>query len=242
MRARGFARLAAVTAMWMSPLPGLAQTAAMEQGVGGYTGTDDTTLYQNRVDNSNGGFGFVFAGVTQDASPRRALVRFDLSAIPATAVIQSVELRLSVDRSRPGTETHTLHRVTAAWGEGAVNSGEPGGLGAAATAGDATWNARLFGSASWATPGGDFAPTTSAVTVVDIEGTTATFTGAAMILDVQAWADGTVANHGWILRGNEVGVHNAKRFHSSEGVPGLRPRLTVTYTDPAAVRGWEAYE
>ena len=59
------------------------------QGVGGYTGTDDTTLYQNRVDNSNGGFGFGFAGVTQDASPRRARRRVKNSWVRSRAASSS---------------------------------------------------------------------------------------------------------------------------------------------------------
>lgn len=223
-----------------SALPLSATTITLQEGVGGYNGTSDTTIYQNHADNSDGGGFFIYAGVTQDNSPRRALIRFDVSAIPSNATIQSAQLTLCVDRSRPSTQNYTLSRVTSDWGEGTVDAGDPGGFGAAASAGDATWKARHFGVSLWTTAGGDYS-TTSVTTLVDIQNTTATFASAGMAADVQAWVVSPSTNFGWLLKGNELSVWNSRRFVSSEGTVGLRPTLTIGYTTSSRVEEWPFY-
>lgn len=220
-----------------------AQSVVLENGVNGYLGCSDTSLYEDRADNSNGGFEFVFSGKTLTNFTRRALLRFELgTALPAGAQITSVSLRMVVDQSRPATETHTLHRVTSNWTEGITNSGEPGGLGIAANAGDATWTHRNWNTLPWSTAGGDYVATASGDGQVMTSGTVSWFSGAGMVADVQAWSDGTQPNFGWILRGNESSLHNAKRLVSSEGYPGFRPQLHVHYIGSAGVNGWRLYE
>ena len=54
----------------------------------------DSTIYQDNVGNSNGGGEFFFAGQNGGASPRRGLIQFDLSAIPAGSVITGVTFDL----------------------------------------------------------------------------------------------------------------------------------------------------
>lgn len=218
-----------------------ADTIVLEDGVNSYSGTSDNSIFQNRTNNTGGSFEYLFAGVTQDASPRRALIRFDLSGIPAGATITSASLRLSVERSRPGIQPYSLHRLTASWGEGATTTTDPGGLGEPASTGDATWTARHFATSDWITSGGDYLSTASAAAMVDVAPSTATLTGAGLIADIQGMVNGSATNHGWILIGNEAGVHNAKRFYSREGLAGMRPRLTVDYT-PAPARVEDALE
>ena len=58
--------------------------------------------------------------------------------------------------------------------------------------------------------------------------------GDALAVDVQGWVDDCGAsNFGWVMIGNEGALHTAKRFGSSEGVPGEAPVLTVEFTPPA---------
>src|SRR3954469_14687626 len=119
----------------------------------------DTTLIETQPNNNNGGQLFFSAGTTQNYPRVRGLVRFDLSALPAGAVINSVTLTLEMTKQpRDGYNSSTLgmHRMLQAWGEGDKVMADPlsPGLGAPATAGEATWNDRLFGSQPWAAPGG----------------------------------------------------------------------------------------
>lgn len=218
-----------------------AATLVIEEGLNGYTGTSDNTIYQDRVDNTNGRHEWIYAGVTRVSSIRRGLIKFDLTAVPAGAAVQNASLTLHVDRSRPFDDTYSLHRLTASWGEGNVNSGDPGGLGALAIAGDATWNARHHNQQPWATAGGDFSATVSALTVFSTTGTSATFSSAGMAADIQAWLANPAQNYGWILRG-EGNIQNARQFVSSDGAVGLRPRLTIDYTVSTRVRDWALYE
>ncbi|MBX3463964.1 MAG: PKD domain-containing protein [Planctomycetes bacterium] len=183
---------------------------------------------------------------------RRALVRFDLSSIPPSSVVQSATLQLtcSLPFSNPtGDQPVAIHRLQRAWGE--VPSALPGGIGGGIPAvnGEATWTAAIRGSVNWTAPGGDFVPTASATTtvgnVIDIfpdppvplHFTWAT-TGnpSSTRADAQAWVADPTTNHGWILRSNEAGgvtSRTTKVFDSRENPTAAnRPRLTVVFRPP----------
>ena len=185
---------------------------------------------------SNGAFEGIFAGNTSAGLARRALMRFDIAGnIPAGATITSVSLNLTVTQAPPAVPNHpfTLHPLQSAWGEGASNSGLPGGLGAAAGPGDATWGMAIMPATPWTTPGGDFVPAPSATMMVGTSGQF-TWSSASMVADVQAWLDGSIPNHGWILLGDEVGTMTARRFGSRENpIVNARPTLVIDYTDPS---------
>ena len=52
-----------------------------------------------------------------------------------------------------------------------------------------------------------------------------------MVADVQQWLDTPSTNHGWLLRGDEIGSFTAKRFDTREHPdPTLRPALRIVYT------------
>lgn len=197
------------------------------------TPSQDNTLFESPTGTLSSGAGpFLFAGRTNQGLTQRALFAFDLSALPPGARIDSARLTLSMNQTSAGDQTMTLHRVTAAWGEG--TSSAMGGQGAPATAGDATWLHRFFDTDLWATPGGDFEATPSASAVVGAAGTY-TWTADPMAADVQAWLDDPATNFGWILLGNETANQTSKRFDSREAaLESARPLLTVTYHLPAA--------
>jgi len=221
-----------------------AQPLVFEQGVDSYSGADDTTIFEENPDFSNGSSVNLFAGRTNNdegTTFRRTLIRFDVSSIPGGSFVTAVEFRLSVAQSPgggPNPTQQTLHPLLKDWNPGSVNGGARG---AAAGQDDATWSSNLFGTETWAAGGGDFGPA-SATEEVAQSGTTATWTGAGLVADVQSWIDAPASNFGWILVGDETVLQTARSFRSSESFSG-RPRLTVTLgsAPTSSVRNWELY-
>ncbi len=189
----------------------------------------DNTIYADNTSNSNGAGDFIFAGQNGGASPRRALIAFDLTAIPANAQIDSVTLNLFASQTGSSVAANIgLHRLVSNWGES--NSDAPGGEGGgtAAQNGDATWDFTFFDTQSWVTPGGDFVAGASATTVVDVNGPYS-WSSSKLVGDVQNWVDGTENNFGWILIGDETAAGTSKRFNSRDN-GSLRPALMVEFS------------
>ncbi len=194
----------------------------------------DNTLFEDiNGATSNGAGASVFVGNNSQGNARRALLAFDLSSIPAGSAVTGVSLTMYMAQSQAPTQTVTVHRVLAGWGEGASNSGPSGGNGTDAAPGDATWLHREYDSLLWASAGGDFAAGSGAATVVGGVGFY-TWSGAGLVADVQAWVDGALPNDGWLLLGDEVTLSTSKRFVSREGTDvGQRPKLVVEYVVPS---------
>ena len=209
--------------------PALAQELVLDAAA-------DATLYDDDPNGANGAGTGLFAGRTDLGDRRRALLRFDLSALPADATLTGAELELSMDRTIAGPVAFSLHRVLASWGEGnATGAGPGGGIPAAAGPGDSTWQSRFHGQTLWATPGGDFDPTASATVPVGATGSY-TWSGPGLLADLQAWQADPAANFGWLLMADETApAPTAKRFVAREAeAPAQGPLLRITYTVPAA--------
>jgi hypothetical protein len=128
-----------------------------------------------------------------------------------------------------------LHRMLRPWGEGGtVVTDNPGGLGAPAAPGDATWTDRFAFDTPWFMPGGaagtDFAATFSSSTLIygvdvyNFEGT------LDMIADVQSWLDNPGTNYGWMLKTQSEDLpFTARRFASREDPNGAGPLLFIEY-------------
>jgi hypothetical protein len=183
---------------------------------------------------ANGAGAAFFAGRTNQAagSVRRALVAFDVGAhVPRGAQIRSATLVLALSASNPGPGNVSVHRLLADWTEGP--SSATGGSGAAAQPGDVTWLHASYPGVAWATPGGDFSATASAVTSIDDEAFYE-WTSPLLRADVQAWLDDPASNHGWLLRGDETEPQTSKRFESRESPdPSLQPVLVLEFGRPA---------
>src|SRR5204863_3242527 len=125
------------------------------------------------------------------SNPRRGIIAFDvMSFVPAGATINSATLSLNCSRSVISTfspTTLTFNRVTQDWGEGASNSGDPGGGGAPPAPGDATWLHTFYPNAFWTNPGGDFASTASGAFGGVAAAGAYTLSAAGMTADVAAW-------------------------------------------------------
>lgn len=193
----------------------------------------DTTLIESALGELGNGAGSgLFVGRTRQPrdSRRRALLVFDAAgAIPAAAQVVSVTLTLTLVHTHAGDEPIALHRVLTAWGEG--ESKTPGGRGAPAAPGDATWLNTFFPDQRWSRPGGDYAATPSAVATAGGAGVYTWGPTAQMAADVQHWlVAGPRHTFGWLLLGNETVEGTAKGFASRESEePAARPRLRVTF-------------
>ena len=195
--------------------------------------SEDNTLYESATGAlSNGAGSKLLASKNGGGLLRRGLVRFDLSAIPAGATIQSATLTL-YNAEVSNSATLSLHRALATWGEGTSLATGNEDAGAASTANDATWIHRFYPGSNWASAGGDFVTTASASATVVGAGSYQ-WTGAGLLADVQAWVNNTATNAGWVVRGKETGAGNAlKRFESRQSTNvANRPRLDVMYLPP----------
>jgi spore coat protein A len=201
----------------------------------------DNTMYQyvvGAIPLSNGQGSRMFVGGRNQASSpapiRRALVKFDLSSIPAFATIQDASLQLYLNSTGDTVQRNvSVHQALNSWGEGASAAGGTQGNGATALAGDATWFHRFFNTTNWTTPGGEFNPTPAATTPVGtLAGTFHTWTSPDLISEVQSWVQFPATNFGWVLIADNESTNNTQRgFDTSESVtPVQRPTLTVTYS------------
>ena len=200
----------------------------------------DNTIYSESPNNSNGLGFFLFAGRTEginNTENRRALLKFDLTNLPANAQIQSVRLSLAVTRAflfLNATYNFSLHNVLKNWGEG-TSSSSPGGKGVPATTNDATWAYNLFNSSSWTNLGGDFTPTasaTSSVTFLSFPLNYGIWNSVGMKNDVINWKSNPSTNNGWIIIGEETVLKSAFQFGSKDGNFYDKPTLTIFYTLP----------
>ena len=212
----------------------------------------DNTMFEQSSSpwKSNGVGPHVYAGLTGAAGGdtlRRALLRFDLSAIPSGATLSSASVSLTITKQVSQDFTFNLHKVTSDWGEGASNANEPGGTGANAQNNDATWQHRFYSATNWTTPGGDFAATASASRPVgnSLSDPVQTWTGGTLLTDVQSWITTPSTNFGWLLRGDattETTTYTAQRFASRENTTAAdRPKLTLTYTSAPPPTRYETW-
>lgn len=202
----------------------------------------DNTMFQSQEGERSSGVGSsLYAGrvnfAANDDWERRALIRFDVSGIPAGSKIVEASVRIQVTRSPPQPPINVpfmLSRCNSAWGEG--NSSSGGGGGAPSGNGDATWFHTSYPDAFWATPGGDFQRSESGSVLIDLNGSY-TFTGDGLAADVQGWIDGD-ANHGWVMTADVSELRTVRQIASREnGNASSRPTLIVVFEEgggPAA--------
>lgn len=232
----------------ISVMTGFSTLAVMAPGLPAatisLTAVADTSIYEISPDFNLGGT-TMLAGTNQKVSRSRALFLFDLSSIPADAVVTGVEVLLYCTR-QPDPDQHTgpvssdfsLHRMLVSWGEG----GGANATGSVAMAGDATWNERHYLGTSWGTPGGsggiDYAGNPSATTSVGNVGLYGWGSSTELIDDVRTWLADPSSNFGFMLMsGSESSPGSGRRFASTEqsSAQNPAPQMIVTYIpEPSA--------
>jgi MYXO-CTERM domain-containing protein len=172
----------------------------------------DTSISEGVQVNSNGQGTMMMAGLTNSLNEglrRRALFKFDLSSVPANSVATSVTIKLVMLKNGTGYATNFyLAPVLQSWGEaGSVApQGSGGGKLVQALAGDATWMARKYLSNAWTTAGGTIGSISATQKFPALDGTSPdrTFQSTTSLeTDVTNWLNGSVANNGWMLMGEE---------------------------------------
>lgn len=202
----------------------------------------DTTLYEDAAGAlANGGGSGMFCGrvgMGGGFGIRRTMIQWDVAgSVPAGSTILSASLDMWVDQSSAFLPVTTeAHRITADWSEG--NNVAPSGQGAGgpASAGESTWLHSNFPSQFWATPGGDFGPTSF---TFDLPGIAAfvTDSNASIVADVQSMLDNPAANYGWLLKTAEVLTSNARKMNTREAA-AFQPKLVITYLAPGEVANY----
>ena len=169
----------------------------------------DSWVSKDNPTDTNGGSSSLEVRASSGTNLRRALVRFDLSTIPACATIDSATLRIRVSSAPGSSRTHNVHRMTSSWTEASVS-----------------WNNRTSGT-PWTTAGGDFNPTFTAQATVSSTG----YKTWNVQSDVAAFVALSATNNGWLVRDNAETSSNATTVYSSkEASVGNRPELVVSYT------------
>ncbi len=186
-------------------------TVSFQQGVNGYAGASDTKIRSDAT-TTNYGTNTV---LEIDGSPDyAALLRFDLSAIPAGKTITAASLTVNVtDASAQVYEIYALRR---AWTESS-----------------ATW-ARASSTVNWTTAGANNTTSDRESTILGTVSSSSTGVktfafNAAGVAKVQAWVNTPSGNHGFVIQ-DYVSNSDGLDLSSKENTTAAnRPKLTVTY-------------
>jgi len=218
------------------------------------TAVADTSLWQRETNNNLGASDLLPAGTIGADGPyrrSRLLVKFDLSAVPANAVIESATIYLRVVRA-PDPEKGSANsrffgiRTLKPWGEGNKTYTDPQTPMTStqlATAGEATWTHRFHGDNAtiWTPAGGDFEDDDFAESpgfefFMQAGPDRDYFAGlnASGLQDLRDWVANSASNFGWVLKSESENLGStARQFASREfATAAFRPQLTIVYTVP----------
>lgn len=145
---------------------------------------------------------------------KRIIVEFDLSSIPADAVIEAAELSLQRLSGGKKGEIFEVRALTEQWEEGTLKD-KPG---------TSNWN-YSSDSAMWSAPGGTTDGNVYAMQAAPSQNVPMLWNVRTL---VQSWVSGTLANRGILIRDQSEGGGDPFKFSSREG--SFPPTLTITYT------------
>ncbi len=169
---------------------------------------------------------------TETDKKYRDLLYFDVRAIPKGADVTDAKVSVWETYATPAAVTLEAHRITRAWKEG-IGGSECNGSGA-------TWY-ETEGGQPWSTDGGDYDTALAGPTVSSPASASSGFRNFTITTVAQAWVNGSVPNHGLLLRASDetLKANNFRDFATDDypAEPRLRPKLTVTYTDGSHARG-----
>lgn len=193
---------------------GSAISTTLQEGLGNYSGTRDTYLYDFSPEANYGSLPNLLVGTSQfENLVRFAIFQSEGGPIPDGATINAATL--SIYKESYYDATYRVHRLLQSWDENT-----------------ATFNARSSGL-PWTVPGArgsgtDFRAAHDAEKTLGWDPGWLDFDVTSA---VQAFGSGSSVNHGWKFV-MTTGNGNIKGFASSEYAtdPALRPRLLITYT------------
>lgn len=198
----------------------------------GTTGGD--AYIDSSLPNDNfGSTGLIRVGIN-GTTVDRGLVRFDLSALPANAVVSSAVLSLfTVGEDFTADRGIAVTRALTQWYEGIKDQAVPAEAGS-------TWSKRnYFSGVNWgaSTPGGQagvdyVTPFSGGSVTITSTGITFNWTVTS---DVQLWANGTLNYGFWLLANTPADTDSRKIFANFETGAANAPKLVITYTSNIAV-------
>ncbi len=185
-------------------------TVTLQQGNTGYAGAEDTYLDQYNATSNYSWADSLKVGYKQTTA---GLLSFDVSSIPAGALISSAQLQM----------------YATGWGGSNI------GVGAYAVVrgtvvGQATWNQASSGQA-WGLTGCNDTSTDrrgTAESTLTTSGVNKWYSFDVRNL-VQSWVDGTLANNGVLLRQTTSAAYSFSFASAERADETVRPKLVVTY-------------
>lgn len=178
-----------------------------------YAGNIDNHLSQNNVSTNYGtATSLLVDGDDPSGLDKRALLKWDVSAIPSTKTVTGATITVNV--SDVSTQTYEVYQLKRTWSETG-----------------STWNNYASGAA-WQVAGADGSLDRSTTVLGTITGSaTGSYTinlNSSGVALVQGWVNGTVSNQGVMIM--DAANTNGLDFRSSEyGTVANRPKLSVTY-------------
>lgn len=202
-------------------------TLTLDEGEAG-ANTDSSIM--SGLPNHNTGINVQFGAGKRNhvATLYRALLKFDLSSIPATATVDTATLTLTVTANNATiASTLSAYRMIRAWVEGTKEYTDSGADGA-------TWNT-YDGANAWGTAGANNTTTDREAAAFGSRSNSDAESGAlAMSLTaakVEEWVDGTLTNNGLLLKTGE-GDYDQYFYASSDNTTAAsRPKIVVEYTE-----------
>jgi RHS repeat-associated protein len=207
-------------------------TVTPADGTGAATyAAKDTTAPQGCFDwNNYGSAPHLRVGADADGVVHRALVRFDLRAIPVNAQITSATMSLGYGATTAAVGAATLQRITRGWNEGR------GAFPGACDGSGASW-LETQGGVRWTAAGAD-ADTAIAATIPAKSRATAGRDTVDVAGVVRSWISGQAPNHGLVIKAADEKVPATGRTwldYASDDAAD-KPTLEVVFADNSPVR------
>lgn len=193
-----------------------------------YDGAEDTYISQNAPDSNFGNDSDLQADGDDpggSGNDLATLMRWDLSAVPANAIVKSAVITLSVFNTS-GASSYEFYELLRDWHET-----------------QASWN-QADNATAWAGAGAQGASDRASQELASLTGVSGINTirlNAAGIAVIQGWIDGAKPNYGFILADSDT--DNGLDFDSSQASPDtIRPKLTITYSLPGGTILSDSFE
>ena len=198
----------------------LVETRNYQDGVfpnSNYLGTSDSYMNSGQAGNSFGAATQLLLDGEDAGADLVSMIRWDISDIPAGSSINSVSISLGV--FNPSNSSYQTYPLLRNWDEGLVS-----------------WN-NADGS-NWESGGAQGATDKGASSLGTINATgTGSYTlnlNATGVQVVQDWVDGTSSNFG-LLFSNLTSSDGVDMYSRESSDPASRPKLSVTFENPAVV-------
>jgi hypothetical protein len=187
------------------------------------TGGNCTWIYNFASGENYGSSPILWVGGTNANSNTRGLLRFNLSTIPANAIILDATMQLWVETVPDSDINISIHRLTENWDEGYQDT--------AVAVDGVTWDvADTDPLVDWV-DGGEFDPLSYNLTTVYTTESNVWHDFNITTL-VQEWVVDT-PNYGLIMKHSDEPPNNERaRFTSDDGAAGQRPRFVISYSVP----------